>query len=98
MKRLMKGEDGLYHKDGKTFKLLIGSRQQVGHGTAYKTSGGITKSGLIQTKNGRWKSLKKHNSAKKDNRLVKSGFLTCKGKFGCIQKCTKTVKNRKKNT
>jgi hypothetical protein len=96
MKRITRGEDGMYHVNGKTYKFLIGSRQQVGHDTAYKTPGGLTKSGLIQTKSGRWRSLKKHNSAKKDNRLVKSGYLTCKGKFGCMQKCTKTVKNRRK--
>jgi hypothetical protein len=91
MKRVVKGPDGLYHVNGKSYVLLIGSRQQVGHGTAYKTSGGLTKSGLIQTKNGRWKSLKKHKSSKKENRLVKLGYLTEKGKFGVV----KTKKNRK---
>jgi hypothetical protein len=91
MKRVVKGPDGLYHVSGKSYVLLIGSRQQVGHGTAYKTTGGLTKSDLIQTKDGRWKSLKKHKSAKKENRLVKLGYLTEKGKFGVV----KTKKNRK---
>lgn len=94
MKRVVKGPDGLYHVGGKSYVLLIGSRQQVGHGTAYKTTGGLTKSGLIQTKNGRWKSLKKHKSSKKENRLVKMGYLTEKGKFGVVMK---TKKNRKRS-
>ena len=67
--RILKGEDGLYHVKGKSYKMLIGSRQCVGHGTAYKTSGKLTKSDLIQTKDGRWKSLSKHKSAKKEKRL-----------------------------
>jgi hypothetical protein len=93
--RILKGEDGLYHVKGKTYKLLIGTRQQVGHGTAYKTSGGLTKEDLIQTKDGRWRSKKKHISAKKDNRLVKNGFLTKKGTFGWVRDSTlKTRKNK----
>ncbi len=39
MGRILKGENGMYNVNGKSFKLLIGSRQQVGHGTAYTTSG-----------------------------------------------------------
>ena len=85
MRRILKESDGEYHVGNASFKLLIGSRQQVGHGTAYKTSGGLTKSDLIQTKDGRWKSLSKHKSAKKDNRLVKAGYCTQKGKFGYVK-------------
>jgi hypothetical protein len=85
MGRILKDTDGEYHVGNKSFKLLMGSRQQVGHETAYKTSGGLTKADLIQTKDGRWKSLSKHKSAKKDNRLVKAGYCTQKGKFGYVK-------------
>jgi hypothetical protein len=84
--RIRKGPDGLYHVKGKTYRLLIGKRQQVGHETAYKTSGKLTKSDLIQTKDGRWRSLKKHKSAKKEKRLEKAGFFTQKGKFGYVKR------------
>ena len=86
MTRILKGEDGLYHNNGKTYKFLIGSRQQVGHGTAYKTSGGLTTKDLIQTKDGCWKSLSKHKSAKKEKRLEKAGFFTRKGVFGSFKR------------
>ena len=84
--RIRKGPDGLYHVKGKSFKRLIDTRQCVGHGTAYKTSGGLTKSDLIQTKDGRWKSLSKHKSAKKEKRLEKAGYFTQKGKFGYVKR------------
>ena len=42
----MKGSDGKYHINGQSYDMLVGSRAQVFHGTAYKTSGGLTKSGL----------------------------------------------------
>lgn len=85
-RRILKGGDGLYHKDGKAYPHLIGSRQQVGHETAYKTPGGLTKKQLIQTKDGRWKSLSKHKSAKKEKRLEKAGYFTQKGKFGYVKR------------
>jgi hypothetical protein len=85
MRRILKGADGKYHVGNQSFPELIGSRQQVGHGTAYKTSGGLTRKDLIQTKDGRWRSLSKHKSAKKENRLVKAGYFTRKGKFGFVK-------------
>ena len=62
----------------------IGSRAEVWHGTATKTSGGLTKSHLMQNKHGRIVSRKKHATAKKENRLVKAGFGTKKGHFGYV--------------
>lgn len=85
-RRILKGEDGKYHVGGESFDTLFGSRQCVGHGTAYKTSGGLTKKDLIQTKDGRWKSLSKHKSAKKEKRLEKAGYFTQKGKFGYVKR------------
>jgi len=63
----------------------IGTRAQVWHGTAKKTSGGLTKSNLMQNKSGRIVSRAKHNTAKKEMRLIKYGYGTKKGKFGFVK-------------
>jgi hypothetical protein len=63
-----------------------GSRAQVMHGTARMTSGGLKKSDLKYNKAGRIVSKRKSMKAKKDNRLVKMGFKTRKGKFGIFKK------------
>ena len=62
-----------------------GSRAQVWHKTATKTSGGLTKRDLIMNKSGRIVSKSKHFSAKKDNRLLKHGYGTKKGTFGFVK-------------
>lgn len=61
------------------------------HGTAHHTPGGLTKADLKYNKWGRIVSRKKSAKAKKDNRLVKLGFKTQKGKFGIV----KSKKTRK---
>lgn len=66
--------------------MTTGSRAQVMHGTADKTPGGLTKSDLKYNKAGRIVSRKKSMKAKKENRLVKLGFKTRKGKFGLAKK------------
>jgi hypothetical protein len=87
VKKIMKSSaDGKYHVQGKTYEMLIGSRAQVGHGTAYKTPGGLVKSDLFKNKHDRYVSLKKHNTAKKEKRLEKAGFFTRKGHFGAVKK------------
>ena len=68
-----------------------GTRAEVWHGTAKKTSGGLTKTMLLQNKHGRIVSRKKHNTAKKEKRLVKAGYKTKKGHFGFV-KAGKTAK------
>lgn len=78
-----------------TFEQTTGTRAQVWHGTAKKTSGGLTKSALMMNKHGRIVSRKMHNTAKKENRLVKAGFLTKKGHFGFIKKGSRKHKSRK---
>ena len=93
MKRPVRNEDGTYHIQGKKYKELFGSRQQVMHGTAYKTSGELHKSDLMMNKWGRIVSAKKHKTAKKEKRLQKYGFFAQKGKFGFVKKATR--KNRK---
>ena len=45
-----KSEDGMYHVKGKSFARLNGSRAEVMHETAYKTSGGLTKAHLKYNK------------------------------------------------
>ena len=86
MKRVSKDKDGKYHINGKTYEMLIGSRAQVHHGTAYKTPGNLTKSQILMNKNGRIVSAKKHATAKREKRLEKAGYKTRKGKFGAIKK------------
>ena len=63
-------------------KQTTGSRAQVMHGTAKKTSGGLTKSQLKYNKQGKIVSKKASALAKKNNRLVKAGYVTRKGEFG----------------
>ena len=65
--------------------ITIGSRAQVWHGTAKKTSGGLTRNHLMMNKSGRIVSKAKHNTAKKENRLLKHGYGTKKGKFGFVK-------------
>jgi DVNP family len=95
MKRPVRHEDGTYHIDGKKFKELFGSREQVMNGTAYKTEGLLKKKDLIKNKWGRIVSLKKHRTAKKEKRLEKAGYFAQKGKFGFVKRETrKTRKNK----
>jgi hypothetical protein len=84
MTRFTKTSSGRYMVQGKSYEMLMGSRAQVWHGTAYKTSGGLTKNNLMQNKAGRIVSKDKHMTAKKEKRLVKAGYGTKKGKFGFV--------------
>ena len=74
------------------FEKTNGSRAEVWHGTAKKTPGGLTKSDLLMNKHGRIVSRKKHNTAKREKRLVKAGYLTKKGHFGFIKKGSKKMR------
>ena len=95
MKRIDKSSDGLYHVNGKTYKHLIGSRKQVWMGSAYKTDGQLVKSDFIMNKHRRIVSAKKHATAKRENRLVKAGYGTQKGKFGFVRLDGTKSKSRK---
>jgi hypothetical protein len=95
MTKFSRTSTGKYSVSGKTFDVLIGTRAQVWHGTAYKTTGGLTKSNIMKNKAGRIVSKSKHMSAKKDKRLVKAGFLTKKGHFGFIKNGKSMKKGRK---
>ena len=94
MTKFSRTSTGKYSVSGKTFDVLIGTRAQVWHGTAYKTTGGLCKTDLMQNKAGRIVSKAKHMSAKKDKRLIKAGFLTKKGQFGFIKNGKSMKKGR----
>jgi hypothetical protein len=68
----------------------FGSRAEVFHGNAKKTTGGLTKKDLMKNKHGQIVSRKKHMTAKKEKRLEKFGYFAKKGKFGFVKKTTKT--------
>jgi hypothetical protein len=96
MKRPVRQSDGKYHIKSGKFEELFGSRTQVMNGTAFKTSGELTKKDLLMNKWGRIVSAKKHKTAKKEKRLEKAGFFAKKGKFGYVKKTArKSRKSRK---
>ena len=108
MKKHTKGADGKYHINGKKYDMLVGSRAQVWHGTAYKTSydrpkpkgDALTKSNLKMNKHGRIVSLAKSKKGPQMlKRLHAKGYFTRKGKFGFVKKSVKgktAKKGRKK--
>lgn len=75
------------------FTKTVGSRAEVFHGTAKKTSGGLMKSDLIKNKRGLIVSKKKSDRAKKERRLEKAGYTTKPGVF----KLSKKKKSKKQN-
>jgi hypothetical protein len=68
------------------FEKNIGSRAEVWHGTAKKTSGGLIKEDLIMNKRGRIVSKKMSERATKEKRLVKAGYNPKKGTFKLFTK------------
>jgi hypothetical protein len=73
----------------------VGTRAQVMHDTAHHTPGGLTKADLKYNKWGRIVSKAKSVKAKRENRLVKLGFKTQKGKFGVVKTGKKTRKSKR---
>jgi len=69
-KRIDKQPDGLYYLDEGVFPILMGTRQEVWEGTAYKTAGGLTKSQLIIGTEGNVVSKTKSITSSADNRLM----------------------------
>jgi len=74
-----------------------GSRAKVMSGSALRTPGGLRKSDLKYNKQGRIVSRKKSAKAKRENRLVKSGYVTQKGVFGSKYVGSPTKKPKKKS-
>ena len=62
-----------------------GSRAEVMHGTAKRTSVGLTKSDLKYNKWGSIVSKKKSEQARKSRHLEKAGWTAKKGKFGAVR-------------
>ena len=78
----------------------VGTRAQVWHGTAEKTSGGLTKKDLVMKK-GRIRSRRASQSAKRNNNLKKAGWTFEKGTFGAVrvgEEKKKRGKSAKKRT
>lgn len=74
----------------------IGTRAEVMHQTAEKTSGGLTKKDLMKNKHGRIVSKKKHTQGKKSiKNLKKMGYVAKKGEFKLFRKINKSRKNTK---
>jgi DVNP family len=82
-----KNAHGHYIIKGHTYELLVGSRAQVLHKTAYKTTGGLTYNDLIQNKHGRIVSASKHRDGKNKNKnnLILNGYTAKKGRFGYVK-------------
>tara|TARA_Y100000992_G_scaffold226209_1_gene157818 strand:+ start:284 stop:583 length:300 start_codon:yes stop_codon:yes gene_type:complete len=80
----------------KTFKKTFGSRAEVFHGNAKKTTGGLMKKDLMKNKHGEIVSKKKHLTAKKEKRLEKHGYFAKKGSFGYVKKAA--LKSKKSKT
>jgi hypothetical protein len=67
--------------------ITIGTRAQVWHKTAKKTSGGLIKNDLMKNKHGRIVSRRKHKTGKKSiKNLKKLGYIAKKGQFELFHK------------
>jgi hypothetical protein len=67
--------------------ITIGTRAQVWHKTAKKTSGGLIKNDLMKNKHGRIVSRRKHKTGKKSiKNLKKLGYVAKKGQFELFHK------------
>ena len=97
VKRHDKGSDGKYHIGSHTYEKLEGSRAQVWHGTAYKTSGNLKK-GDLKMHNGHIVSKRKSELARSQKHL--KGHLQPKGSgvFGTVTKKGKKRGTRKRGT
>ena len=69
MHRIDRSPDGFYHVDGKAYPQLIGTREEVWKGLAYKTAGQLTKEELLVNRDGKVVSKRKFVSSKLSNRL-----------------------------
>ena len=65
--------------------LRQGTRAQVMHGTALKTTGGLRKNHLKYNKQGKIVSRLLSTKAIKEKRLERAGWTVRKGEFGAVQ-------------
>ena len=103
VKRHTKESDGKYHINGKKFDQLVGSRAQVYHGTAYKTTSSavkpkgdaLTRANLKMNKHGRIVSAAKSKQGPMMlKRLHNKGYFTRKGHFGAVKRSVKAKGSR----
>lgn len=78
--------------------MVVGSKAQVFHGTADRTSGGLKKNDLFKDKNGNIKSKKASKAAKKNQNLKKAGWTYQKGKFGAVRIEDAKITKKKKSS
>ena len=68
-------------------ELTVGSKLQVWNGNAKKTSGGLTRSDLVQNKRGRIISRRKQAAGRKALKyLTRKGYKAKKGTFRLFSK------------
>ena len=79
------------------FDKTFGTRAEVWHGTAKKTTGGLEKTKLMKNKHGRIVSRKKVALAKKSikKNLFDKGYKPKKGKFVVMRKSMKKSRGKK---
>lgn len=98
VRRHTKHDDGMYHIGPHTYKKLVGSRAEVWHRTAYKTSGGLKHEDLKQNDEGRIVSKVKSRLGKTQKNLGSHLQPKGSGVFGPKKmKGGKTVKHHKKD-
>ena len=74
----------------------IGSKAEVFHGTALKTSGQLRKRDLVKTRKGRIVSRKKQAAGKKAiKRLFALGYKPTKGRFSLMRKSMSKKSSRR---
>ncbi len=77
------------------YAMNVGSKAQVFHCTAKKTSGGLHKSDLVQNKHGRIVSRRKQAAGRKALKyLTRRGYKAKKGVFRLFNKYRRTTKRR----
>jgi hypothetical protein len=94
VRRHTKKDDGMYHIGGHKYPMLIGSRAQVWHRTAYKTTGGLKHEDLKQNEEGRIVSKVKSRLGKSQKHL--GSHLQPKGSGHYGPRTTKKGKQSKK--
>ena len=78
------------------FKRTVGSKAEVYHSTAVRTSGGLKKKDLMMTSKGRIVSRKKHAAGKKAiKRLFALGYKPTKGRFSLMRKSMSKKSSRR---
>jgi predicted nuclease with TOPRIM domain len=72
-RRVHRQKDGLYHIGGKTYTKLIGPREEVWNGIAYKPPGELTKASFCINKIGKLVSVSKSVESTQNNRITMWG-------------------------